>query len=246
MFWWWWWWRVLSNTLGPKCAGAPVGVQLGWDLVSVKSIANESDDFHTHQTTQWPLMPTDGGIVILEENTFIKIEIFHHRLKVIDYKTLYWFALTLLCKGKIRLKLCQQNAPSSKTEPPDPLTVCIRHSGVSFNLSPVCVLSCMVQGSVWPLQDQVLLDRRCCQLFSWIIQCVFGPGWVPLFGSCHCVRSCTAADTTLLIRQQEKESIQILQQPWQRDRTQPRWTPVLWGRWTWQVDSLLKQQALHT
>lgn len=47
----------------------------------------------------------------------------------------------------------------------------------------------------------------------------------------------------------KKESIQILQQPWQRDSMQPRWTPAVRGRWTcWQSIQITgwgthKQQA---
>jgi len=42
--------------------------------------------------------------------------------------TLYWFAVTLPSKGTSGPKPCRQNAPHSITEPPDLLTVGVKHS----------------------------------------------------------------------------------------------------------------------
>lgn len=59
--------------------------------------------------------PMDRGFVILEETTLIRIEMFHHRIKVI--------------KGTSGPNPCQPNSPRSITEPPDPLTVRVKYSG---------------------------------------------------------------------------------------------------------------------
>ena len=83
---------------------SPIGVQLDWDLVTVRLKAYDSHQFN-------PLYSMDGGI-ILEDITPTRIEMFHHRIKV----TLYWFAVTLPSKSKSgttnRHQSCQENGSS--------------------------------------------------------------------------------------------------------------------------------------
>ncbi len=39
-----------------------IGVQMGWDLVTVKAVAFYSHHFHTHQTIEWAMV--HGSICI--------------------------------------------------------------------------------------------------------------------------------------------------------------------------------------
>lgn len=45
---------VVESIVGPKF---PIGIQLGWALMTVKAIAYDSYHFDTHQAIQWPLLP---------------------------------------------------------------------------------------------------------------------------------------------------------------------------------------------
>lgn len=73
------WWIVLSNV-------TLIGVQ--WWLRY--PLAYDLHNFHHHQPFQWAHVHCGWGGAILEEISPISIEMFHHRVKVIRRRTLYW------------------------------------------------------------------------------------------------------------------------------------------------------------
>lgn len=94
---------------GPE---SPVGVQSGLDLVTAKAIK--------------------CSIVILEETCPTRTEMFPDGMEVIALDDLH----ALPTKGSSGPRPCQQNAPHSITEPRDPLSVRVKHSGLCCWCTP--------------------------------------------------------------------------------------------------------------
>ena len=120
---------VVLSTVEHVSPKSPIDVQLCCDLVTVKATAHDSHHFHTHQTF------SDASVlVIMEETTPFRIEMFHHRIKVITQNN-----FVLICSDPLLWcvpKPCQQNAPHIITKLPDPLTEGVKHSGLYNYLTP--------------------------------------------------------------------------------------------------------------
>lgn len=93
-----------------------------------------------------------GTHAILEESSHISIEMFHLKLKMINWTALYVFAVTpspsTLPKRTDVAKTWQENSQHGITEPPDPSSVYgVKGSGFSFHLSRVCM--CLYVEPAW-------------------------------------------------------------------------------------------------
>ncbi len=80
------------------------------------------------------------------------------------------FILSYLSKGTSGPKPCQQNALHSTTEPQDPLTVGLKLSGFSFNLSPIC--SCRVGGNQTSTRRRVNVGHNSKWILMYLCVCL--------------------------------------------------------------------------
>lgn len=114
---WWRWLRVLSKR-SVKISGSYV--QLGWDSVTVKATAYDSQRFPSNQTISDPSRPRGRGLYHSggsRQNSYSSIEKFRHRMKV---NTFYWLTETLCSSWTYGPRTRLQNA----TKQINKVTVC--------------------------------------------------------------------------------------------------------------------------
>lgn len=90
----------------------------GSDLVTSSL---DSHNFHLHQSTEWPLMPSGWGIIILEDTAPIRIDVSPPRQRWSLRTNCYWFAVTLSSQGtsgpKALAAKCPHTAPRCQQLP---------------------------------------------------------------------------------------------------------------------------------
>lgn len=85
-------------------------VHTGSDLVTSSL---DSHNFHLHQSTEWPLMPSGWGIIILEDTAPMRIDVSPPRQRWPLRTNCYWFVVTLSSQGTSGPKALPAKCPQT-------------------------------------------------------------------------------------------------------------------------------------